>query len=59
MTSYLLFQNKIYVYLAGKGRGVNHQGRVVPISRMSQLRQADQSTTLDITSEKSYLGNQN
>ena len=55
----MVFQNNIFVYLAGRGRGVNHQGRVVPISRMSHLKRVDQSTTLDITSEKSDLSTLN
>ena len=54
--SLLLFQSNLFVYLAGKGRGVSHHGRVIP---MSQLRRADQSSSLDITSEKSYLSTLN
>ena len=50
----LLFQKDIFVRLTGMGRGVSHQGRVVPLNLLQPpSKLASRSTTLDLTSEKS------
>ena len=63
-----LFQKDIFVRLTGMGRGVSHQGRVVPVNLLKPPNKLDnrgttleliseksRTTTLEMTSEKSYI----